>query len=457
MKLKNDFKKILNQKIKEKEISFWQANSSQILRKNIYVTKDNKKESILEGFREEILITIYKDFNNLIGQSSFSIFLDSTVNEFEKQLEDTIYISQFSLSKKYLLPKKEDKIVCDKDIDYQIFYNKEFIKDFKNSNLDLKVEEKLNLLFDLIEKERKNGANIILNSCEIFNKISNNFIETSTNINKSFCKTSSYLELIITGIYDLENQIEHVVYEKINDFLTFDFKEFFKKQIKYVKDKILCENAPNFKGKVILSDFAAKDFFMPEPATNKIIMHAFSRFKYLGISNFEIGKKIINEKLDSLTIFSNPLLKLNLASLPYDNLGICAQKVCILKNNVFTNFLSSKQYADYLNIKPTGPFGCIEILPGKKSCKQLLDDKDKIIQIISFAWFNPDIVSGDFSAEIRFGYILENGKKIPFKGGLFSGNVMQICQEIELSSNMQNKPEYFGPKSIKFHKAKIIN
>lgn len=457
MEFRNDFREILNKKVESKEIFSWQANFGLLKRNNVYITKDNKIESVLEGNREELGVTIFRDFDDFIGESSFSVFLDATLEDFEKELNDAIYIAEFSRSKKYELPNSNDEMINDSHIDYSIFYNQDFINDFNEGVLDLKVKEKLERLYELISKENEKGSRLILNSCEVFNKISENYIETYSGIKKNVTKTSSYMELIITGVKEDESEIEHIVYEKINDFLTFDFEEFFKEQIKYVKDKILCVSAPNFEGKVVLSDFAAKDFFMPEPPNNKIIMHAFSRFKYLGISNFEIGKKIINEKFDSLTIFSNPLLELNLASVPYDNLGICAQKVCILKNNVLTNFLSSKQYADYLNIKPTGPFGCIQILPGKKTCNKLLEDKDKIIQIISFAWFNPDIISGDFSAEIRLGYIVENGKKIPFKGGLFSGNIMEVCKEVELSSDLQNKPEYFGPKSIKFHKAKIIN
>jgi glycosyltransferase involved in cell wall biosynthesis len=88
--------------------------------------------------------------------------------------------------------------------------------------------------------------------------------------------------------------------------------------------------------------------------------------------------------------------------------------------------------------------------------EELIKDEDKIIEIVTFASFSPDMISGDFSAEIRLGYIIENGIKTPFKGGLFTGNIFEISKEINLSNEKIETAGYIGPKQIKFFNANII-
>jgi predicted Zn-dependent protease len=66
------------------------------------------------------------------------------------------------------------------------------------------------------------------------------------------------------------------------------------------------------------------------------------------------------------------------------------------------------------------------------------------------------MLSGDFSAEIRLGYKIENGVKTSFKGGLFTGNIFKLMEDIELSKEIFQEENYLGPKAIKFHKAEIV-
>ena len=174
------------------------------------------------------------------------------------------------------------------------------------------------------------------------------------------------------------------------------------------------------------------------------------------ISNYEIGQTVIESLRDKLTIYSNPLLENNLSSSPFDGLGVSAKRLCLIKNSVFENFFASKQYGDYLGVKATGPLGVVEVEGGKRKIEEIFDDSDDMMEIVSFAWFNPDSASGNFSAEIRLGYRIKGGKKIPFKGGLFSGNVFDVLREVDFSKEKMNVPGYFGPKVLKFYKGQII-
>ena len=65
-------------------------------------------------------------------------------------------------------------------------------------------------------------------------------------------------------------------------------------------------------------------------------------------------------------------------------------------------------------------------------------------------------MSGNFSAEIRLGYYVKDGKKAPFKGGLFTGNYFEAAKEIELSSERVEKAGLISSKCVKLHKGEIV-
>jgi len=93
--------------------------------------------------------------------------------------------------------------------------------------------------------------------------------------------------------------------------------------------------------------------------------------------------------------------------------------------------------------------------PGSKSSASLYRSKDKIYEIVSFASFVPNWISGDFAAEIRLGYIIKNGKKKPFKGGMFTGNMFELIKDMWLSKETTNMQCYHGPKVVRFEKGMV--
>lgn len=454
-KKKNYIEK-LQKAVSSGKISNWNINTFDSKKLNIYVQSNYKVESILNSHREEIEFTIYKEFSdNTLGSSSFILNIDDDVSKFNSELEDAIFICSQGKSKKYVLPSKDDDFCDDRKINYDDFYSKKFEKDFDSNSLHLFFEEKLLIFKALIKKEKK--YNIKLNYIEFMNNLSKSSLETSKGILKSSKKNSSYMEFVLSAkLNEKENEREYIVYHDINDLYSFDFEKFFSTTIESCKNSILAKAISNFKGEVILSGKATNDFFNPDLTMNSIIAHCGARLKFLNISKFELGKEILNFKCDKITIYSNPLLKGNMGSVPYDNLGVSAKRICLIENGIFKNNFAGKQYADYLNIKPTGPFGVIEIDEGKVSMKDLLSSKNEIYEIDSFSSFVPDVVSGDFSAEIRLGFIIKNGEKIPFKGGLFTGNIFKILEEVKLSKERINLKGYFGPQMIKFMKGEII-
>ena len=150
----------LNEAIEKNKISKFNVHTYNKKRSNIYIQKDYKVESILNSNRDEIQIKIFKEFDNGIGENSFSVSNAISKEDFTKELEDAIFICSQSKSKKYNLKTNTDEIEDD-EIDYHSYYSKRFIDDFNSKNLNLLVFEKVELLKFLISKNSNEKIQIV--------------------------------------------------------------------------------------------------------------------------------------------------------------------------------------------------------------------------------------------------------------------------------------------------------
>lgn len=450
------FEERLNEAKKKGEIDEWKIYSRQIRKDNIYIQKGDVVESNLKSNREDIEFCVYKKYENKLGEASFTVSIGISEDEFSKELNEAIFICSQNLNRRYELPKRTDKSTEDSHISYDSLYSKTNMESLENEEISLVVAQKYKILKDLLEKSDDDEVEVMVNSFEFMTNASLEYVKTSQQIEKSQIRTRIYLDFVLTARdKKTGRESEHVVYEDVNSLHDFDYERFFGEMIVYAKDTIKAQNMKNFRGKILLSSHAAKDFFIPEPPSNPIIVHGSARLKFENISGFEIGKEILKAKKDKFSITSDPFLKGNARTVAFDEDGISAKKNTIIENNVFRNFFGNKQYSDYLGIEPSGPLGVVIIDGGGKSIQEL-ETEEEYAEIISFSWFNPDNVSGNFSAEIRLGYIIKNGKKTPFKGGLFTGNVFKMLEDVEFSREKMNKPGFVGPEKIKFYEGKII-
>ena len=449
-------KEHLEDKKTKGELSHWSVLARSIKRNNIYIEKEYQVESILEGHREEYDVVIYKEDEDTMYQSSFTLSENSTDKDIEEQLDTALFTCQFAQSKRYELPKNGNQLLDDDHIDYSSFHNKDVFEDISQASVHLFLEKKLQEFKELIENSQTDEIKIHLNNLELLTTALTNSLYTSEDIKKSFSKDKAYLEFVLTAKDTQTNrETEHIIYEHINSLYDFDFTSFFKQSLITVVDTTKATKAPSFKGPVLLVDVAVKDYFTPDLTMNALIAHASAKLKYDDLSKYELGKEILEAKGDTLTIYANPLLENNEASTPFDMLGISAKRTCLIENNVVKNFFASKQYADYLDITPTGPVGTIEVAPGTSSLEEL-KAREEYVEIHTFSSFVPDMASGSFSAEIRLGYVVKDGKRTPFKGGLFTGNIFELAKNMNLSKEEQLEAGYKGPKAALFLDGEVV-
>ena len=89
--------------------------------------------------------------------------------------------------------------------------------------------------------------------------------------------------------------------------------------------------------------------------------------------------------------------------------------------------MNTKRYADYLRkrlqeISPTRRWGRV------KTFSDLLVE-GPCYHWLRFSTFEPNPITGAFSGEIRTGYFLKKGQKIPIKGGSVSGTMQEAFKK----------------------------
>ncbi len=452
----NNYVDFLHKKKEEGEILEFVILNSTVKRNNIYVESNFQIESILKSSREEVVIQIYVPKGEMLGIASFTLSEGDTFEEFEKEYHDAVFIASQSLSKKFNLPKEGENILDDSHINYENFYSKKFIEAFTNNSLSTYISEKLEELKEAITKKSDEIVSLHFNSFEYHTTVSEKFLKTSYGVEKGYMKDSAYMEFILTA-KDIKTgkESEHIVYKKLNDVFDFDYTSFFLNQSQYARDTILAKKPNEFQGPVILGEISTPDFFLPEPPNNSAIMFSSAALKYQKISNYELENEIVKAQKDTLTVNLDATLKGNNASAPFDLNGISGQNICIIENNIFKKFYGDLRNSQYLDIQPTGPMGSIVVEEGKKTITELKNE-DEYLEIVNFGWFNPDVSSGNFSAEVRLGYIVKDGVKTPFKGGLFTGNIFNLLEDCELSKEIIEETGYKGPKAIKFYKGELV-
>ncbi len=172
--------------------------------------------------------------------------------------------------------------------------------------------------------------------------------------------------------------------------------------------------------------------------------------KFGKASPWEIGQPVFNGPVtgDPLTLYATRQLPYGTNAGEFDEEGIPAQRVELIRDNMLQTFVANQRYADYLGIAPTGAFGDIEVPPGQALAAELLTGS--YIEVVDFSWFNPHPISGEFASEIRLGYIVEGETRTPFKGGALVGNVMDALANVRWSRETSFYGDYHGPIVARF-------
>lgn len=201
---------------------------------------------------------------------------------------------------------------------------------------------------------------------------------------------------------------------------------------------------------VLLSDEPLDNLFNP------LVAKASARLKYNKMVQTSVGDSVAtgDVKGERVTLFSNALLPRSCGSYRFDGYGTAGRRVCLINEGKLTSYLADKRYADYLSVPATGALGALEVLGGAHSYHSFFDPAqwgaDRIYHLQAFSAFEPNAITGNFSAEIRAGYEITATGVRPIKGGSVSGVLPEALCDVYLSREQTFRERALLPKGVLF-------
>lgn len=281
------------------------------------------------------------------------------------------------------------------------------------------------------------NANVHLSSAEIYLKRSEITLLTSTGVEMSKNKDLIEIEITLIGKTGRKEQEMnfHLKRRRIEDLRL---QQRIEEYTHHTLNALNAEVPPSGKAHVAIS--ASEIYRLMSP----VIFHSSGKAKDQGMSRFISNERIFSRSENDFTLKTSGIIPFGLYSDPFDDDGISGQEHAIIERGVFKKHWTTKRYADYLGVEPTGSFKNLVIEPASKS----VFAEDSYYEIVQFSDLSPDPITGDLVAEIRFGYHTEADKKTPIKGGSVGCNVFEAIQHAHFSNECIFEGNYLGPKVV---------
>jgi PmbA protein len=311
-------------------------------------------------------------------------------------------------------------------------------------------------IMEKIQTRAAQNPDVYLTAAECFGEIHTTHLVNSRGINAEQVSTQINIEFVLhsqRGEQDVEAFVE-MSSRRVHDLRL---EAVMEQKVRQTLDQCESTSAHDREGPVVLRGDALATFVAGDGHSNGVL-HVLgdAEAKYAKYSTWEVGKSVFRNgvKGDPLTVWANRCIPYGIHSNRFDEEGLPAQRVELIRNNELVAFAASQRYADYLGIPATGAFGGVEIPPGGTEVSVLLEAPH--VEIIQFSWFNPDRITGNFAAEIRFGYFVENRIRKPFRGGQLVGNVLDALADVRWSKETGMFGSYLGPQTARFNNLKIV-
>jgi len=319
-------------------------------------------------------------------------------------------------------------------------------------------QEAATAMLEVMERIRLAVArhpNVHLSAAECFGEIENTHLVSSRGIDVEQESTQVDIEFVLHS-QKADRESETLTEMSRRRVADLNIEEIVEAQARCALDSLTAETAPSWLGPVVLRDETLGAFMAGDQLSRGVIQtRASAASKYTGISQWEPGKSVFRADVhgDPLTVWANRTVPFGTASSRFDAEGLPARRVELIRENELVSFAASQRYADYLQVPATGDFGNIELPPGSASASELL--AEPYVEVVQFSWFNPNAITGDFATEIRFGYLVQNGHRKPFRGGQLIGNYMDALANVRWSSETGLFGAYLGPQLARFNELKV--
>lgn len=313
----------------------------------------------------------------------------------------------------------------------------------------------LKAILSSLKETSKAYPHVRLTAAECFGQERETRLLSSKGIDASQTATDLYLQWVYIG-GEGQDEVETFAEIQRRRIEDLNLEEEASLRAQYTSDLLDAGKPQSYTGPVVVQGDTLAVMIAGEMLAGSLLgTLSAAALKYSGETPWEVGKTIFREEVtgDDLNIWANRQLPFGVPSSIFDNEGIPAQRVPLVKDNKLASFIADQRFAHYLNMKPSGNFGSVEMPPGKTPLADL--QTGSYVEIAEFSWFNPDTLTGNFACEIRLGYVVEEGKKKPFKGGMLVGNLLDALANVRWSKETGFYGNYLGPQGARFNSLQI--
>ena len=260
-----------------------------------------------------------------------------------------------------------------------------------------------------------NGATI--NSLELFLTKIDEHIINSRGIDVCFSSYHGYTEYIAnagSGANEIELYDSVLFSEPALEKLS----SAVKLKLAQANDRLKAIPTPDCSGlPVVFSGSPAEDFY-------RYWFHACQNSAmYQHTSPFALGENtsLPNATGDTITLRAVPFVPGSPLSRPYDSEGFALKPIPCINNGILTMLTGPLKYAHYLKQQACGSHPLFELSGGKQSKTEI--QQQPHLEAVSFSDFYLDPSTGNFGGELRLGYLVQEGKRIPVTGGSITGSI----------------------------------
>ena len=155
----------------------------------------------------------------------------------------------------------------------------------------------------------------------------------------------------------------------------------------------------------------------------------------------KLGERIA---VDDLTVVDDPTLPGKFGSYVYDDEGIKAKRVELIKDGILVNYLNDRETSALLGLEPNGHgraqgyayqplvrMGNTYVEPGDWSFEEMLGEVKNGLYMIGDKGGQVDTAGGTFTFGAKEGYIIENGEiKAQVRDVALSGKILDVLKNI---------------------------
>jgi PmbA protein len=286
-------------------------------------------------------------------------------------------------------------------------------------------------------------------STEIFIEDNDFFLINSKGLELEAEATELLVEFVLLGGKGQSLEGETQGMKQARFYKDLHLTELGEKYARYTRESLEARLPRGGRYPVVFSEEALDTLF------NYFCHQASGPARFQNWSHLGIGQPVIFDlKGEALSLSSNPGLSGGIKTRAFDDSGLPLYRVQVIDQNIFQKRMNTKRYADYLQEEATGDFSNLEVDTGSRSFSDLLAE-GPCYHLLRFSTFEPNPITGAFSGEIRTGYFLKEGQKIPIKGGSVSGIMRDAFKEVFFSQERTQRDAYLGPKALRIENLDI--